>query len=158
MTKGVPRVSEKGNVVSMSPEAHAPDVEAQASTPGNTSLPRSSGPCSSIATQLPGESSGGGALSSVSRSGKSAQAEGTGTGIGRSGRCAARRVSPLPKKEPRDSSEKEEGHGPRPCEERELDGSARTSFSLQKSVGGIGPRIHSRRAPQKGWWRERTGA
>jgi len=38
---------------------------------------------------------GGGAFDSVSRSGKPAQAGGTGTGTGADGRCAARRGSPL---------------------------------------------------------------
>lgn len=38
----------------------------------------------------------GGAFESVSRSGKLAQARGTGTEVGTSGRSAARRVSPLP--------------------------------------------------------------
>jgi hypothetical protein len=61
---------------------------------------------------------GGDASRSVSRSGKSAQAERTGTEVGRGGRCAARRVSPLPKKKPRDASEKEGGRGLRPCEDR----------------------------------------
>jgi hypothetical protein len=61
---------------------------------------------------------GGDASRSVSRSGKSAQAEGTGTEVGTGGRCAARRASPLPKKKPRDASEKEGGRGLRPCEDR----------------------------------------
>jgi hypothetical protein len=51
------------------------------------------------------------AVGQISREG-----EGTGTGAGGGGRCAARRASPLPKKEQRDASEKEGGRGHRPCE------------------------------------------
>jgi hypothetical protein len=61
----------------------------------DTSFTRSRGPCTSIATKLFNLARGrGGAVDSVSRSGKPAQAGGTGTEAEPSGRCAVHRVSP----------------------------------------------------------------
>jgi hypothetical protein len=44
--------------------------------------------------------------------------ERTDTGVIGNGRCAARRVPPLPQGSSRGTSEKEGGHGLRPCEDR----------------------------------------
>jgi hypothetical protein len=77
----------------------------------------------------------GGAFDSVSRLGKPTRVGGTSTGAERNGRCAARRVSPLPRGRGRATSEKEGGRGLRPCEDQELRFVARTScFSCKKSV------------------------
>jgi hypothetical protein len=95
----------------------------------------------------------GGALSSVSRSGKPTKVGGTGTGVELSGRSAARRASPLPQGRGRlTRKEKEGGRGLRPCEDRELRlGCPHVVVTqLQKSVGDVWPRIRSAYAPPKG--------
>jgi len=61
------------------------------------SFSRSSDPCTSIVTtHRRGNSLGGGAVAAVSRSGKPAQAGGTGNGVVVIGRSTARRSEPLP--------------------------------------------------------------
>jgi len=73
----------------------------------------------------------------------------------RNGRCAARRVSPLPRGRGRVTSEKEGGRGLRPCENQELRlGCSHVVFQLQKSSGDAWPRISSAYALQK----ERSGS
>jgi hypothetical protein len=84
----------------------------------DASFTRSGDPCASILTMHSGESSDGGADESASRLGKPGEPGGTNTGVGFSGRSAARRVSPLPQGRRRGTSEKEEGRGLRPCENR----------------------------------------
>jgi len=73
----------------------------------------------------------------------------------RSDACAARRASPLfgaTRRGLRDASEKEEGRGLRPCEENESSGSVPVRrMQLQKSEGGIWPRISSYAALPKEW-------
>jgi len=69
--------------------------EIVACAKGTASFARSFDPCTSILTMLRGASFGGGAFEEASRSGKPAQAGGTGTGVSADGRSAARRVSPL---------------------------------------------------------------
>jgi len=82
-TAGVLWKKEEGNVVSVR-EAHALDgVDAEQASPRfeDTSFTRSRDPCTSIGTQLSGgQPPGGVAAVEVSRSGKPAQAGGTGTG------------------------------------------------------------------------------
>jgi len=95
----------------------------------------------------------------ISRSGKPAQAGGTGTGVTidrtlRGSPCVT--ASPLRSRSfervVRDASEKEGGHGHRPCEETRARGlSSVRRKQLQKSAGSIWPRISSYAALQKGW-------
>jgi hypothetical protein len=87
--------------------------------------------------------------------GKLAQAGGTFTGVSVTGRCAARRVSPI--KPARKGGcvtrrEKEGDRGLRPCEDREEPGFGcpHVEMQLQKSVGDDWSRISSAYAPQKG--------
>jgi len=82
--------------------------------------------------------------------GQTAQAGGTSTGVVEGGRRAARRASPL-RKERRVASEKEGGRGHRPCEDRgPRFGCPHVDESkLQKSSGGVWPRISSANALQK---------
>jgi len=65
--------------------------------------------------------------------------------------CAARRASPLLSREGRrDASEKEGGHGLRPCEETRAPVGDRTSCSLQKSAGRVlVPNTLARSAPKR---------
>jgi len=93
------------------------------------------------------------AVGSVSRSGKPAQAGGTGTEVGTNGRMrGSPRVTASPReKVVRDASEKEGGHGLRPCEETRAPVGVRTSCSLQKSAGRVWSRISSHAALQKEW-------
>jgi len=66
------------------------------------------------------------------------------------GRCAARRVTPIPQGRGRVTSEKEEGRGLRPSEDREPRFQrSHVVFQLQKSVGDDWPRISSANALQK---------
>lgn len=65
--------------------------------PADASFTRSSDTCASIVTtHRRRKSFGGGAVAAVSRSGKPAQAGGTGSGVVETGRSAARRAKPLP--------------------------------------------------------------
>lgn len=79
----------------------------------------------------------------------------TNTGAGTIGRRAARRAPQHPRKH-RGASEPEGDCGPRPSEEFESPGRApaRRKQLLQKSIGGVWPRIRSRAALQKEWRRE----
>jgi len=74
--------------------------------PGDASFARSFDPCTLILTMLLGESLGGGALEEASRSGKPAQAGGTGTGAFAGGRSAARRASLLSQESRRGATKK----------------------------------------------------
>jgi len=109
---------------------------------------------------LRGASFGGEAFEGTSRSGKPAQAGGTGTGVSADGRSAARRVSPLPPRKGDErpawhDEEKEGDRGLRPCEERESGfGCPHVVTQLQKSVGDGWSRISSANALQK----ERSGS
>jgi hypothetical protein len=104
----------------------------------------------------PARVDGGGALETRSRSGKPGQPGGTDTELGASGRCAARGVSPLSQGSLRGTSQKEGGCGLRPCEDSgpRLGCPHVVETLLQKSVGGIWPRISSAHALQK----ERSGS
>jgi len=66
----------------------------------DTSFARSFDPFTSSSRNIAGASSGGEAFARASRSGKSAQAGGTDTGVFEDGRCAARRTSPTLAREP----------------------------------------------------------
>ena len=59
---------------------------------GDASFARSFDPCTSILTTHPDASLGGEAFTSASRLGKPTQVGGTSTGVGVSGRSAARRI------------------------------------------------------------------
>lgn len=106
--KGCPLDAEEGNVVS----ARQPSTRTRRERPPcrhaeDTSFARSKDPCSSIATTtLTARVVGGGAVWQISRSGKPAQAGGTGTGVCENGRSAARRPSPLPQGRGRGGSKK----------------------------------------------------
>lgn len=146
---GCPKGAEEGNVSAC---ARSVCTCASAIVPcsGDASFARSFGPCTSNPTALRGASLGGGAFGSASRLGKLARARRTSTGVVTSGRSAARRVSPLPRGRRRGTSEKEGGHGLRPCEVRELGfGCPHVVCSLQKSTGDVGSRIRSVNALQK---------
>jgi len=99
---GCPEGAEEGNVVGMRPfKAYAPDARAiqkkASCAPADASFTRSSDTCASIVTtHRRRKPFGGGALEAVSRSGKPAQAGGTGIGVVTGGRSAARRAKPLP--------------------------------------------------------------
>jgi hypothetical protein len=108
--------AEEGNVVSSSPKSASTHDRRIRRTISGTRP--SLGP-KARARQSPlhfRRKSSGGALGEESRSGKLAQAGGTGTGVDQSGRSAARRA-PRTRKRHRDASEKEGGCGLRPCEE-----------------------------------------
>lgn len=85
---------------------------------GDASFARSTDPCSSIVTRgCVGQLTGCHATRQSSRSGKPAQAGGTGPGDRHVGPSAARRSSPPSQGGSRDGSEQEGGRGLRPCEE-----------------------------------------
>jgi len=107
---GCPKVAEEGNAVGMRHQAHAPGAGTRdrRMRKGTASFARSFDPCTSIPTMLRGASLGGGAFEGASRSGKPAQAGGTGTGASADGRSAARRVSPLSQGRQRDTTKKRE--------------------------------------------------
>jgi hypothetical protein len=120
------------------------------------SFARSFDPCASILTRCEAPKAfRGEAFDPVSRLGKPTRVGGTSTGAGRNGRCAARRVSPLPRGRGVATSEKEGGRGLRPCEGYESRfGCSHVVFQLQKSAGDAWPRIRSAYALQK----ERSGS
>ena len=160
---GCPKVAEEGNAVGMRNQAHAPGAGTsdRRMRKGTASFARSFDPCTSILTMLRGASLGGEAFEGASRSGKPAQAGGTGTGASADGRSAARRVSPLPpparvyERTAWHDEEKEGDRGLRPCEERESGfGCPHVVTHLQKSVGDGWSRISSANALQK----ERSGS
>jgi len=112
MTADVQRAPKDGNDVGLrDPTRRHPSREAYAISRSGRTRP-SLGPLTRARRsplQLRGVTSGGGALESISRSGKPAQAGGTGTGVEASGRSAARRASPLPQGRPRDATKKRKG-------------------------------------------------
>jgi len=117
---GCPKVAEEGNAVSMRHQAHAPvaGTRDRRMRTRDASFARSFDPCTLILTMLLGASRGGEAFGRASRSGKPAQAGGTGTGARSNGRSAARRVSPISQGRGRDTSKEKEGdRGLRPCED-----------------------------------------
>jgi hypothetical protein len=125
-------------------------------TAGDASFARSFDPCTSIPTTLRGASLGGGASEAASRSGKPAQAGGTGTGATAAGRSAARHVSPLPQGRGREAQKKrKEVEASVPARIEELGfGCSHVETQLQKSVSGVWSRISSANALQK----ERPGS
>jgi hypothetical protein len=117
------------------------DAEEAISTYEDTSFTRSGDPCTSISI-----SQEVGRFESVSKSGKPAQSGGTDPGPGRieTTHCAARRASPLIRMRGkpreldqvvRDASEKEDGHGHRPCEETRAPSSASVRRNAVAEVG-----------------------
>lgn len=159
-TADVPRDAEEGNVVGVRPfKAHAPDARADNATcaPEDASFTRSSDPCASIVTtHRRRKAFGGGAVAAISRSGKPAQAGGTGSGVAETGRSAARRSTAASAREKALSGQNRKVVEAIVPARNESRGSlpARRSTQLQKSVGGIWPRISSAHALQK----ERTGS
>jgi hypothetical protein len=67
--------------------------------------------------------------------------------------CAACRLSPPSQGGTRDGSEKEEGHGLRPCKEQREPrfGCSYVGMQLQKSSGGVGSQIRTHAALPKEW-------
>jgi len=84
----------------------------------DTSFARSRDPCTSIVTQLSGaQASGGDAAIRYRGRANLRKQEEPAPGSDRTDACAARRVSPLSQETSVARSEKEGGHGHRPCEE-----------------------------------------
>jgi hypothetical protein len=101
------------------------------------------------------QAGGGGAFASISRSGKPAQAGGTGTGIETSGRSAARRGSPLPQGSSVIRQNRKGVVAPVPARIVSSGSCPHVvKRSLQKSVGDVWSRISSANALPK----ERTGS
>ena len=116
-----------------------------------TSFARSRDPCTSIATELPRRKSWEVARS-VRYRGRAnlRKQEEPAPGSERTDGCAACRASPPRKRVVRDASEKEGGHGLRPCEETRAPVGDRTSCSLQKSAGRVlVPNKLARSAPKR---------
>jgi hypothetical protein len=98
---------------------------------------------------------GGGALELASRLGKPAQAGGTSTGASLADVARLATCHSSTQVEGRGTQEKEGGRGLRPCEDQEPRlGCSHVDVTLQKSVGGVWPRISSANALQK----ERSGS
>jgi hypothetical protein len=154
MTADVRRTPRRGTSSRMRHKAHATDAGTRdrRMRTVDASFARSFDPCSSILTTHGGVKSvvRGGAFDSASRLGKT-HASGRNLHWGRAnGRCAARRVTPLPQGRGRVTSEKEGGRGLRPCEDSEPRFQrSHVVFQLQKSVGDDWPRISSANALQK---------
>jgi hypothetical protein len=154
MTADVRRTPRRGTSSRMRHKAHATDAGTRdrRMRTVDASFARSFDPYSSILTTHGGAKSvsRGGAFGSASRLGKT-RASGRNQHWGQtSGRCAARRVAPLPQGRGRVTSEKEEGRGLRPARMREHRFQClHVVFQLQKSVGDDGPRISSANALQK---------
>lgn len=93
-----PEDAEEGNVVSIRHQAHAPTTRPTRHRVFRGHVLHSVLGSVHVDRHYTSESQGneGGAFESVSRSGKLAQARGTGTEVGTNGRSAARRASPLP--------------------------------------------------------------
>jgi len=152
-TTGVLWRNEEGNVVSMR-QAHA----LVASMPNKHRCGPRTRPSLNPETRA-SHTPLSGAVVSVSRSGKPAQAGGTGTGVGTNGRCAARRSSPLlnlvkanSRRSCVTSSEKEGGHGHRPCEETRVpERCPYVVFRCRSRQAASWPRISSHAALQKEW-------
>jgi hypothetical protein len=105
-----------------------------------------------MAAQVASLSRCGGAVGSVSRSGKPAQAGRTGTGVETNGRMrGSPRVTASRKRRSCVTRQKTEGgHGLRPCEETRAPVGVRTSCSLQKSAGRVlAPNKLARSAPKR---------
>lgn len=138
MTTDVRRATEEGNVIGIRSACvctRRKGTFVRHLRSGDASFARSFDSCSSILTELQRHAAmhvaGGEAGEPASRSGKPAQAGGTDTGVGSNGRSAARRVSTLLHKGPRENESRESekawrveetegGCGLRPCETREL--------------------------------------
>jgi hypothetical protein len=119
---GCPEGAEEGNAVAHAPQSACTRRRHEKSRMclGDASFTRSFDPCTSILTTHSRASSGGEAFTSASRLGKLTQVGGTSTGVGVSGRSAARRMSHLGRKlEGWACSEKEGGRGLRPYEDQE---------------------------------------
>jgi hypothetical protein len=134
-------------------------LQKRLSRPGKTmSFSRSSDPCTSIVTtHRRGNSFGGGAVAAVSRSGKPTQVGGTGSGVVVTGRSTARRsttASARKRAHPSQNRKVVEAIVPARNAEFGFVPARRSKRSLQKSVGGIWPRISSAHALQK----ERSGS
>ena len=159
MTADVRRAPRRGTPSRMRHKAYAPDARTRnrRMCSGDASFTRSFDPCTSIlTTHHGGKTSGGEALASASRLGKPTQVGGTSTGVGVSGRSAARRmfISGASSRAGH-VEEKEGGRGLRPCEDQEPRlGCPHVELLLQKSVGDVWSRISSANALQK----ERSGS
>lgn len=126
----------------------------------DTSFTRSEDPCTSILTTLrPAQAGEGEALRAPSRSGKPAQAGGTGTEGEGSGRLrGSPRVYRSRKGRRVTRQKRKEVAASVPARTpRARAGVPARRGSLQKSVGDVGSQIPSRAAPQKGRRREQTG-
>jgi hypothetical protein len=156
---GCPEGAEEGNAVAHAPQSTCTRRRHEKSRmcSGDASFTRSFDPCTSILTMHLGASSGGEAFTTASRLGKPTQVGGTSTGVGVSGRSAARRML-ISNASSRAGyvQEKEGGQGLRPCEDQDprLGCPHVGSSMLQKSVGDVWPRISSAYALQK----ERSGS
>jgi hypothetical protein len=152
MTADVRRIPEEGNVVAYAPQGACTDAGTRnrRMRSADASFARPFDLCASILTMHGApKARRGGAAGSASRLGKPTQVGGTNTGVGRTDVHAARRVSPLPQGRGRDTSDKEGGRGHRPCEVQEPRFVLVRRVKLQKSVGGVWPRISSAYALQK---------
>jgi hypothetical protein len=133
------------------------DAQEALSTLEDTSFARSRDPCTSIATEhicveRKLHAAVVARVASVSRSGKPAQAGGTGTGAFANGRMrGSPRVTASRKRRSCVTRQKQEGgHGLRPCEETRAPVGVRTSCSLQKSAGRVlAPNKLARSAPKR---------
>ena len=124
MTADVRRTPRRGTSSRMRHKAHATDAGTRdrRMRTVDASFARSFDPCSLILTTHGGAKSvdRGGAFGSASRLGNT-RASGRNQHWGQTnGRCAARRVTPLPRGRGRVTSEKEEGLGLRPCEDERV--------------------------------------
>jgi hypothetical protein len=124
----------------------------------DASFTRSSDPCASIVTKhRRGNSLGGGAAAAVSQSGKPSQEGGTGGGVAFAGRMHGSPLDSRSRKGEGLSSQNRkvvEAIVPARNESRRFVPARRSNARLQKSVGGIWPRISSAYALQK----ERSGS
>jgi hypothetical protein len=155
---GCPEGAEEGNAVAHAPQSTCTRRRHEKSRmcSGDASFARSFDPCTSILTMHPGASLGGGAFTSASRLGKPTQVGGTSTGVGVNGRSAARRILISGASQRSEYVQKrKEVEASVPARITNPGWVARTSNrTLQKSVGGVWPRISSANALQK----ERSGS
>jgi len=144
-----PLDAEEGNVVSMR-KAHALFLETPKKRAPRSRTRPSLGPETRARHAL--ALTGRGAAFSISRSGKPAKSR-RNRHRGRKGRTerGSPRVTASPReKVVRDASEKEGGHGLRPCEETRAPVGVRTSWQLQKSAGRVlAPNKLARSAPKR---------
>jgi len=128
------------------------DAQKALFTLEDTSFARSRGPCTSIVTYSSDASRGGGAVGSVSRSGKPAQAGGTGTGVGTNGRMrGSPRVTASLTRRSCVTRQKRKGvMASVPARKRELRLVSVRRVSLQKSAGRVlAPNTLARSAPKR---------